>query len=251
MKQFDDLVKVVARLRKECPWDKEQTLETLKPFLIEEVYEALQAIDENDRGKLAEELGDMLLHVVMLSVMIKEDSKHSIKTVVEGITKKMIHRHPHVFGKKKAKTAEDVLNRWEEAKREEVMKKLKGYEGLLGSIPKALPALQRAEKVQKRAARVGFDWDHVAGAWDKVYEELGEVRAEKTQPRLKEELGDLLFAIVNVARKLDIHAEEALQEANAKFGRRFSKIEKELVKKKLTLKEMDDLWNKAKAAEKS
>ncbi|MFH1541645.1 MAG: nucleoside triphosphate pyrophosphohydrolase, partial [bacterium] len=215
MKKFDKLIEIVARLRKDCPWDRAQTLETLKPFLIEEVYEAIQSIDEKNPDKLAEELGDMLLHVVMLGVMLGENSKHSVESIVAGITEKMIARHPHVFGKKKAKTAEDVLRHWEKAK---------NHKNVMGSIPRSLPALQRAEKVQKRAARVGFDWDQVAGAWEKVYEEMDEVHAVMTNDKyqmsnegktiLKEEIGDLLFAITNVARKLDIHAEEALQEAS-------------------------------------
>ncbi|MFH1826438.1 MAG: nucleoside triphosphate pyrophosphohydrolase [bacterium] len=260
MKKFDKLIEIVARLRKECPWDREQNFKTLKPFLVEEVYEAIQAIDDEDNDRLAEELGDMLLHVVMLGVMIKEDSKHSLPTIVEGITKKMVHRHPHVFGNKKAKTAEDVLARWEQAKQTEVKQKAKKHKGIMESIPCSLPALYRAEKVQKRAARVGFDWDKVAGAWEKVGEEMDEIKSEIPKSndeiitkaklsKLKEEIGDLLFAVVNVARKLDIRAEEALQDASSKFMRRFSKIEKKITKKKMSPKQMDELWDRVKAEE--
>ncbi|MFC1510795.1 nucleoside triphosphate pyrophosphohydrolase [Candidatus Margulisiibacteriota bacterium] len=260
MKKFDEMVKIVAKLRQECPWDQAQTFETLKPFLVEEVYEAIQAIDDKDKDKLAEELGDMLLHVVMLAIIINENTKHSMKSIIEGITKKMVRRHPHVFGRKKLKTAEDVLAKWEKSKLKEIKDKAIKHKGILASIPRSLPALYRAEKVQKRAARVGFDWDKVAGAWEKVHEEMDEIKSEILNPKsetisksknrkIKEEIGDLLFAVANVARKLDIHAEEALQDANSKFMRRFSKIEKKLGKKKMTLAQMDALWDKVKSAE--
>lgn len=250
--KFEDLVGIVKKLRKECPWDREQTIASLKPYLVEEVYEALQAIDDQDYAKLGDEVGDMLLHIVMLSVFAAENKYFDINDVVELISTKMVRRHPHVFGKGDAKTKEEVWRKWEKIKQGEGKKK-----GMLDGIPRALPALYRADKVQKRVARVGFDWDQVAGAWKKVHEELDEVKSEirnaksKTRnSKLKEEIGDLLFAIVNVARKLDLNAEEALQEANNKFIRRFTRIEKALEKQPLTLAEMDDLWAQAKAAEK-
>lgn len=257
LKKFNRLVSVVSRLRRECPWDREQTFESLKPYLVEEVYEAIQAINDNNFQKLKEELGDMLLHVVMLSIFAKEKKKFGIEEVIETITNKMIRRHPHVFGRGKAKTKEEVWMRWERIKEQEAKSRGEKHKGILESIPRNLPALYRADKVQKRAARVGFDWDRVAGAWEKVHEELDEIhellgrKVNKSQvsKRIKEEIGDLLFAIVNVARKLNIDAEEALQEANDKFMRRFAKIEKALGKKRLTLLEMDALWNRIKAAE--
>lgn len=262
-KKFEDFVKVVKTLRKKCPWDREQTIESLKPYLVEEVYEAIQAIDDKNHKKLSEELGDMLLHIVMLSVFGEEKSKFKIQDVIDSITKKMIRRHPHVFAKGKAKTKEQIWAKWEKIKQAEALRQSSGRaKGMLSSIPQSLPALYRAEKVQRRAARVGFDWDKVAGAWEKVHEELDEVhdllnlklKTKKSKPqlktkKLKEEIGDLLFAIVNVARKLDIDAEDTLQQANNKFMRRFSKIEKKLQKKKMTLSEMDALWDKVKAAE--
>ena len=261
-KKFEDFIEIVKKLRKGCPWDREQTIESLKPYLVEEVYEAIQAIDDKSYKKLTEELGDMLLHIVMLSVFAKEDDYFNINDVIDSITAKMVRRHPHVFGAGKAKTKEEVWLRWEKIKQAEARAKGKKHGGILESIPRKLPALYRAEKVQRRAARVGFDWDHVAGAWDKVHEEMDEihellnlkVKGEKSKvqgksKRLKEEIGDLLFAVVNVSRKLDIDAEDALQEANSKFARRFSRIEKDLQKKKLTLVQMDKLWEKAKAAE--
>ena len=266
-KKFESFIDIVRRLRKECPWDREQTFETLKPYLVEEVYEALQAIDDKDDKKLAEELGDMLLHVVMLSVFAEQAKKFKIDDVVDSISAKMVRRHPHVFGKAEAKDKYAVWRKWEKIKREEG-RGTRGQgtggkeKGMLDSIPQSLPALYRADKVQRRAARVGFDWDAVAGAWDKVHEELDEVKAEILKPKsetksksekrkskIKEEIGDLLFAIVNVARKLDLDAEEALQAANTKFMRRFSQIEKKLQKKKLTLAQMDALWDKVKARE--
>ncbi|MBN2058240.1 MAG: nucleoside triphosphate pyrophosphohydrolase [Candidatus Saganbacteria bacterium] len=260
--KFEAFIEIVRELRRKCPWDREQTIETIKPYLVEEVYEAVQAIDDKDTERLAEELGDMLLHVVMLSVFAKEDGYFNINDVISGISAKMIRRHPHVFAKGKAKTKEDVWLKWEKIKQSEKKKKGQAHKSILESIPRHLPALYRAEKVQRRAARIGFDWSHVAGAWDKVHEELDEVKSEIKKPKLKagpksqiknsklkEEIGDLLFAIVNVARKLEIDAEDALQLANTKFMKRFSRIERQLQKRKLTLKEMDALWDRAKASE--
>jgi ATP diphosphatase len=206
----------------------------------------------------------MLLHVVMLANMADEKSRFSMSDVIDTIQGKMIRRHPHVFAKIKAKNADEVLARWERIKARETRNEGRKHKGVLESVPQSLPALYRATKVQKRAARFGFDWDKVAGAWEKVHEELDEIHdllkskiqisKSKINPkskiqRIKEEMGDLLFAIVNVARKLDLDAEEALQQANSKFMRRFSRIEKKLQRKKMSLKEMDALWNKVKAAE--
>ncbi|OGB87451.1 nucleoside triphosphate pyrophosphohydrolase [candidate division WOR-1 bacterium RIFCSPLOWO2_02_FULL_46_20] len=262
MKKLDEFVRIVRRLRKQCPWDREQTFESLKPFLVEEVYEAISAIDDKDYDRLGEELGDMLLHIVMLSVFAEEGDHFDIIKVIDGISAKMVRRHPHVFANGKAKTKEQIWLKWEKIKAAEKKAKGKINKGMLDGVPRSLPALYRAEKVQRRAARVGFDWDQVAGAWDKVHEELDEVKFEiqnskhetnlKTKIRsskLKEEIGDLLFAVVNVARKLDIDAEDALQQANSKFMGRFFKIEKKLKKKKLTIEQMDALWDKIKASE--
>jgi tetrapyrrole methylase family protein/MazG family protein len=256
-KKFEDFIGIVKKLRRECPWDREQTMETLKPYLVEEVYEAIEAINDKDYKRLTEELGDMLLHVVMLSVFAAETGKFNIEDVVDSISGKMVRRHPHVFARGKARTKEDVWMKWEKIKGRETREEGRKHKGILESVPQSLPALYRADKVQRRAARVGFDWDRVAGAWDKVHEELEEVhellkaesRKRKAESRIKEEIGDLLFAIVNVARKLNIDAEEALQQGNNKFMRRFSKIEEKLQKKKMTLRQMDALWDKVKASE--
>jgi len=258
-RKFEEFVEIVRKLRRECPWDREQTIESLKPYLVEEVYEAIEAINEKAYGRLAEELGDMLLHIVMLSVFAEEKKRFEIEDVINSIAAKMVRRHPHVFAKAVAKTKEDVWLRWEKIKGQEKKAKSKKYQGMLSSIPQSLPALYRADKVQRRAARVGFDWDKVAGAWKKVDEELGEVyesmakvkskKSRKEMAHLKEEIGDLLFSIVNVARKLDIDSEDALQLANAKFMRRFAQIEKALNRKKLTIDQMDEIWRRTKKRE--
>jgi tetrapyrrole methylase family protein/MazG family protein len=259
-KKFYELVNTVRRLRapKGCPWDRVQTHATLKPYMVEEVYEALEAIDSKDYKKLAEELGDMLLHVVMQAEIGREKKEFNIEDVIASINAKMIRRHPHVFSNKKVKNIEEVWKRWEEIKGQEVSGTSDKVKGILESVPNALPALYRADKVQRRAARVGFDWNSVAGAWDKVYEEQKEIhdllKKKKKGKRIKEELGDLLFAIVNVARKLDIDAEEALQNATTKFMKRFREIEKHARKSgrhisKLTLPEMDAVWREVKARE--
>lgn len=258
--RFEEFVEIVRKLRRKCPWDREQTMESLKPYLVEEVYEVIEAIDDKDYSRLTEELGDMLLHIVMLSVFAEEKKRFVIDDVIGSIAAKMVRRHPHVFAKGKARTQEAVWLRWEKIKAAEKARAGKKHQGMLESVPKSLPALYRADKVQRRAARVGFDWDKVAGAWNKVHEELDEVKAEipssRSQtipkskiPKVKEEIGDLLFTIVNVARKLDIDAEDALQQANAKFMRRFAQIEKRLGKNKLSIEAMEAIWKRAKAQE--
>ena len=269
-KKFKELVDVVAKLRAPggCPWDREQSHETLKPFMVEETYEAIEAIDQKDYNKLCEELGDQLLHILMHAEMAAEEKKFDIYNVVETIKKKMIRRHPHVFppsrgcggcgGKKKVKTAEEVLERWEKIKQEEIREAGEKHKGILESIPQSLPALYRADKIQRHVARVGFDWDTVAGAWDKVHEEIDEIQTllkkKSKSKKVKEEIGDLLFAIANVSRKLGIDAEEALQHSSSKFMRRFREIEREAKAKgkelkKMSLKEMDRIWEEVKRSE--
>jgi len=269
--KFNELIRVVRRLRAPngCPWDRVQTHATLKPYMVEEVYEALEAIDSKDYKKLAEELGDMLLHIVMQAEMGREEKKFTIDDVIGSISAKMIRRHPHVFSNKKVKSVEEVWQKWEQIKGEEVKSKGEKHKGILESIPHALPALYRADKVQRRASRVGFDWNNIAGAWDKVDEEekeilklMGRSKYQTSKPKIKpktvnkikEEIGDLLFAIVNVSRKLDIDAEESLQNATSKFMRRFKEIELHARKSgrhisKMTLPEMDAVWNDIKKRE--
>ena len=261
-KDFEKLVEIVATLQgpKGCPWDRVQTHETLKPYMVEETYEAIEAIDDKNHKKLAEELGDMLLHILMHAEMARRERKFTVHDIIGSISAKMIRRHPHVFSKRKVKTVEEVWKKWEEIKAAETKKKGEKHKGILESIPQSLPALYRADKVQRRAARVGFDWNSVSGAWKKVHEEIDEIQEllkkskGRSKARLKEELGDLLFAIVNVTRKMNIDAEETLQRSTSKFMRRFSQIEHNSRKKgkhlhKMSLKEMDRLWEQAKKRE--
>jgi len=246
---FGQLVEIMKVLRGEkgCPWDKEQTHESIKRYLVEESYEVLDAIDEKNMHKLCEELGDLLLQITFHARMAEEKGYFNINDVIKGIIEKMIRRHPHVFGSKSVDTADKVLVQWEEIKDVEHVEPRPVLD-----VPKNFPALYRAEKLQQKAARVGFDWPDILGAWDKVEEEIGELRdAEAKGVGIKEELGDVLFAVVNVARFLDIDAEEALQDTNKKFVRRFSHIEEKAKAnntelKELSLEEMDKYWNEAK-----
>lgn len=257
-KDFYDLLNIMETLRGEngCPWDKEQTHESLKRDLIEECYEVLEAIDEKDEEKLVEELGDVLLNVVFHAQIGKEDGYFNVNDVLKAICTKMIERHPHVFGNVDAETSDEVLVNWDKIKKKE--QGLKTYTDELRHVAKNLPALIRADKVQAKAKKVGFDWDRVECAMDKVLEELNEVKdvyKDQNVARIQEEIGDLLFASVNVARFLDIDPELALNYTIEKFINRFEFIEKEAIKKSLDLKqmslqEMDALWEKAKNKEK-
>jgi len=251
---FYDLLKVMDTLRGEdgCPWDMEQNHESLKRYLIEECYEVLEAIDENNDEMLVEELGDVLLQVVFHAQIGKEDGYFNINDIIKAITNKMILRHPHVFGDVKVKGSEEVLTNWEEIKGKE--KNFSSYTDTLKHVAKNLPGLIRAEKVQGKAAKVGFDWNNADPALEKVLEELEEVKdVYKTNNRAKiqEEVGDLIFAAVNVARLLDIDPEFAVNYTIDKFIKRFQFIEESAGKKGLDLKdmtldEMDQLWNEAK-----
>jgi len=246
-----ELVDVMAVLRGEqgCPWDREQTHESIKKYLVEETYEVLDAIDEKNMHKLCEELGDLLLQITFHAQMAQEKGHFNICDVINGVVEKMMRRHPHVFGGESAETSQQVLVKWEEIKAGENEKPKP-----LLDVPNNFPALYRAQKIQEKAARVGFDWPDVSGAWAKVQEEILELKeAEATSkgPRIKEELGDVLFAVVNVARFMGIDAEEALQETTKKFIKRFSYIEdtakaNQVHVKDMSLEEMDQLWCEAK-----
>ena len=246
---FEGLRFLIARLRGPggCPWDREQTHETLKPHLIEEAYEVLEALDGGDPGKLGEELGDLLLQVVLHAQLATEYGEFTIEDVVNGIATKIIRRHPHVFGTVSLRDAEAVLQHWHEIKQKE-----KGApESLLASVPKAMPALAYAQKIQGRAARVGFDWPSIEGPLDKVREELEELRTADDAAGKLHEFGDLLFALVNVARWMGVEAEEALRLSNQRFRERFAYIERRAAERglkldKLGLDEMDILWEEAK-----
>ena len=263
MKSFDELVNVMRRLRAPngCPWDAEQTYASLAPYLLEETYEAFDAIFEatetGDTAHLQEELGDVLLQVVFHSTIAKERGDFTIDDVAQGVTEKLILRHPHVFGDLKLENAADVLQNWDELKKAEraaTGKVEPPKDSILDEIPVAFPALQEANKITKKAAKVGFDWENANQIFDKIHEEIDELKtaiANKNETNAAEEIGDLLFAVVNLARHLKVEPETALKQTNRKFRRRFAFIEKSLKANNKTfagsnLAEMDELWNVAK-----
>lgn len=259
---LDPLVDVMARLRSEngCPWDRKQTHTSLKRYLIEESYEVIDAIDEQDADALCEELGDVLLQIVFHAQLAQEAGSFTIDDIVETVTAKMVRRHPHVFGDVEANDVSTVLRNWDAIKKEEKSAQGKPEpESLLSGVPRHLPALMHAEEVQKKAARVGFEWADVTGAVEKVAEEARELQdaVNDSDPAGQSaELGDLLFAIVNVARYLHVEPEEALRATTAKFMRRFQHIEERAAAagRKLadmTVAEMDAFWNEAKELEKA
>ncbi|MGD0199331.1 MAG: nucleoside triphosphate pyrophosphohydrolase [Bryobacteraceae bacterium] len=280
--EFQRLTQIMARLRSPegCPWDREQTFDSIKPYLVEETYEVLDAIDARDWESLQEELGDLLLEAVFFAQMAEEAGLFSITGSLGAISAKLIRRHPHVFGTGDAKTADEVKRRWDEIKAGERQAASQGEAGpseegltepglteaglteagltetgLLKQVPRALPALAEATQLTSRASGVGFDWDHVDHVLDKLDEELAELaqaRAQNAPPeRIEEELGDLLFVIVNLARFLKVDPEQALRKTNRKFRRRFGYVERKLKEAgkttaQATLAEMDALWEEAK-----
>jgi tetrapyrrole methylase family protein/MazG family protein len=254
-RKFVELTQIMAKLRSPagCPWDREQTHEKLKKYLIEEAYELLEAIDDQDDLAMAEESGDVLLQVVFHAQLAEEENRFNIEDVLNAINEKLIRRHPHVFGDRAAKTADEVLRNWEADK----LKEKPERESLLDGVPKHLPALMRAEKLQKKAAKAGFDWERIEQVMEKFEEEWGEFRhAFKSQRKreIEAELGDLFFALVNVARYVHVDPEEALTLTNHKFLRRFQHIEQKLREQnktpaESTLAEMDALWDEAKSLE--
>jgi MazG family protein len=263
--KFERLVEIMATLRgpNGCPWDKEQDFNSLKPMLVEEVYEVLEAIENNDFDGVAEELGDLLLHVVFHSYLGKEAGHFDINTVIDKISEKLVRRHPHVFGNETAGTAEEVIKNWEAIKAREKEQKLKNrtpeQRSLLEGIPSKLPAIHEAHQISSRVARVGFDWPDIEGIFDKLQEEVRELKEvissasdEKRHERLEDEIGDILFVIVNISRYLKIDSESALKRANRKFKSRFQYMEGELARQGKTLDqtsldEMESLWQKAKS----
>ncbi len=249
---FQELLKIMEALRSEkgCPWDKEQTRESLKPFIVEEAYELIEAIDDSDPEKIKEELGDLLFQIVFQCQIAKENNEFKISDVIEKISKKMIARHPHVFGKADYKTSDEVLLHWEEHK------KLEGKlrESILEGVPKTLPSLLRAHRLQNRAAGVGFDWEKVEDVLKKLDEELKEFKEAlktKRQDEIEDELGDIFFMLVNISRFFGVNPEDALRKTISKFIHRFRYIEMSAAEqgKKLsdmTLNEMDSLWDESK-----
>jgi tetrapyrrole methylase family protein/MazG family protein len=254
--RFLELLTMMARLRGDggCPWDREQTRDSLRPFLVEETYEVLDALDTGDAGRMREELGDLLFQVVFHTEIAREHGEFSMADLLEALVAKMTRRHPHVFGDRPVGSAAEALAQWEAIKESESNGSPRSA---LAGVPRALPALQRAQRVQHKAARVGFDWPDAAGALEKVREELGEVTEALHGRRgeaLREELGDLLFSVVNVARLANVDPEGALQAAVDRFGRRFATMEeaargegRELAG--LSLDELERLWIRAKSLE--
>lgn len=245
---FARLVEIMQRLRAPggCPWDREQSFDTIKPYLLEEAYEVMDAIDAKDWDGLAEELGDLLLQPVFFAQMAAEENKFDIADSLNAINSKLIRRHPHVFGAGEAKTAEDVKRRWDEIKAEEKPRP----KGLLTSISRSTPALVEAQQIASKAAGAGFDWDHIGQVYDKLDEEVRELREAK-RDEAEGELGDILFVIVNLARFLKIDPEQALRKTNAKFRRRFGHVEDGLAAQgktpqQATIEEMENLWQDAK-----
>lgn len=257
---FARLVEVMARLRGEggCPWDREQTRESLKPYVVEEAYEVLEAIDEGDVAKLREELGDLLLQVVFQAQVAREAGEFTINEVIQAIVEKLVRRHPHVFGSASADTAREVLQRWEAIKRAE-REREGARASALDGVPRELPALLRAHRLQEKASRVGFDWDDMPGLFRKLEEEMAEFQAACRSgggPRAAAELGDILFSLVNISRFLNANPEEALRETIARFVRRFRYVEEGMHRAGLpmnreTRAEMNRLWDETKAKERT
>ncbi|HUX92339.1 MAG TPA: nucleoside triphosphate pyrophosphohydrolase [Ignavibacteriaceae bacterium] len=246
--RFSDLVNIIRRLRVECPWDREQTNDSIKAATIEEAYEVVESIDNKDFDELKIELGDLLLHVIFHSVIAEEENKFKLEDVIDSIQSKLIRRHPHVFGNVEAMSAEDVKRNWETIKLSE------GRNSVLEGVPENLPALQRAYRIQEKASKVGFDWDKKEQVWEKVIEEIGEMHKsekEETREELENEVGDVFFAMVNYSRFLGINPEYALRNSIKKFVRRFNYIEDKVTESgrkihESNLKEMDKYWNESK-----
>lgn len=259
--RIEALLDIMAKLRDPdggCPWDLEQDFASIAPYTIEEAYEVADAIERGDMDDLKDELGDLLLQVVFHAQMAKEEGRFDFSDVVRAICEKMTRRHPHVFGDEEQRSAGAVKGRWEEIKAEEKAEKGKAPASILDDVPLALPALARAIKLQNRAARVGFDWPDTSLVIDKLNEEMLELSAEVAKggdpDRLEDEMGDLLFVYANLARHMKVDPEAALRRANAKFRRRFGRIEEKLAAdgrrpEDSTLEEMDALWDEAKAEE--
>ncbi|MBI4267667.1 MAG: nucleoside triphosphate pyrophosphohydrolase [Chloroflexi bacterium] len=248
LEKFDTLVDIIAQLRAPdgCPWDREQTHASLREHLLEECYEVLAALDEGDAGQLCQELGDLLLQIMLHAQIASEAGEFQLKDVVKGINAKLIHRHPHIFGSQKVKNADEVAHNWEVLKREE-----RGEEtSILSGVPRQMPALSYSQAIQRRVAQVGFDWPDISGVIEKLTEEVGEFKEASGEEKGKE-FGDVLFTLVNVARRLGIDSEAALREANGRFYQRFTHME-ELCRQRgvniadLSLDEQDALWEEAK-----
>jgi len=250
LKAFERLLDVMDELRAKCPWDREQTLESLRNLTIEETYELADAILDQDLKEIRKELGDLMLHIVFYAKIGSEKGAFDIADVLNGICEKLIFRHPHVFGERKVKDAAEVLGNWEELKLKE------GNRSVLSGVPVSLPAMIKAHRIQDKVRAVGFDWDIREQVWDKVTEEIREVRHElnngQEHEKMEDEIGDLLFSIVNAARLYDVEPETALERTNRKFIKRFKYLESKALEmnrslKEMSLEEMESIWQEAKS----
>ncbi|GAB4131724.1 MAG: nucleoside triphosphate pyrophosphohydrolase [Ignavibacteriales bacterium] len=247
-KKFAELLAIMRRLRKECPWDREQTHESIKSATLEESYEVLDSIDNKNFDELKSELGDLLLHIVFHSVIAEENKEFSIDDVIDAITQKLIRRHPHIFGDTIINSTNDITKNWESIKLSE------GRDSVLEGIPKNMPELHKSFRIQEKVSKVGFDWADKKLVWDKVLEEIAELKeaeTEQNQDKIEDELGDLFFSLVNYSRFLNVNPENALRRTNKKFLDRFQYIETQLKKsgKSITessLEEMDKFWEESK-----
>jgi MazG family protein len=246
--EFVRLITIMDELREKCPWDKKQTVQSLRQLTIEETYELADAITENDWKGIKEELGDLLLHIVFYAKIGQEQGQFSLQEVISGICEKLIARHPHIYGNVKVNDEEDVKRNWEKLKLKE------GKESVLSGVPQSLPATVKAMRLQEKAKQVGFEWDNKEQVWDKVEEETGELKEAILggQPdKIEEEFGDLIFSLINYARFLQVDAENALERTNKKFIRRFTQMEKQARGSgqdlaTMTLEQMDTIWNSIK-----
>ena len=249
LNQFATLVDIIAKLRAPdgCPWDRKQTHASLRENLLEECYEVLEALDEGDSGKLCEELGDLLMQIALHAQIATEAGEFELGDVIRSINTKLIHRHPHIFGSKKVKDAEEVALNWEVLKQEE----READTSMLAGVPKQMPALGYSQEIQRRVAQIGFDWEDIDGVIDKLDEEVGEFKQAVSQEQKVQEFGDLLFTLANIARRLGVDSETALRQANQKFYRRFTYMEEACRQREVKLGELsfdqqNALWEEAK-----
>ena len=252
LKAFEELLTIMDNLRANCPWDKKQTIDSLRYLTIEETYELSDAIIEKDLDEVRKELGDLMLHIVFYSKIASEQGAFDIKDVLEGISKKLINRHPHIYGDVKVENANDVANNWEQIKLDE------GRSSVLEGVPNSLPAMIKAYRIQDKVKGVGFDWEQPHQVWEKVKEELNELNDEVVKnadmARVEDEFGDVLFSLINYARFINVNPEDALEKTNRKFIKRFKYLEEKTIKMgkslhDMTLAEMDVYWNEAKGLE--
>ena len=250
LKAFERLLNVMDELRAKCPWDREQTLDSLRNLTIEETYELADAILDQDLEEIRKELGDLMLHIVFYAKIGSEKGAFDIADVLNGICEKLIFRHPHVFGERKVKDANEVIGNWEELKMKE------GNRSVLSGVPVSLPAMIKAHRIQDKVRAVGFDWNKREQVWDKVTEEIREVRHElsngEEHEKVEDEIGDLLFSVINAARLYDVEPETALERTNRKFIKRFKYLEKRAMEmnrslKEMSLEEMESIWQEAKS----